>query len=137
MSWVHDNNIKSYNVDFDNKKIILNTIYENNNVVENTQVIFDNVVANEFKNIGTGFQNIIFDIKVDTINEFLNDYDNLIKERKNWGWPICYNGKEDLKKKLEEKDQKYYYLDAVCGMFGFILASKCTIEVNGEIKEEL
>lgn len=137
MSWVHDNEIKSYSVDLEIKQVIFITKYENKNIFENTKIIFENVIASEFKNVGSDCQNIIFDIKAYDINEFLNDYSDLIKERKNWGWPLYYKDESELKKALEDKNQKYYYLDDVCGMFGFILAGKCTIEVNGEIKEEL
>jgi hypothetical protein len=51
MSEIHDNIIKSYTVDLENKKISFNTVYYDNDITEETSIEFFNVMGHIFSNV--------------------------------------------------------------------------------------
>ncbi len=49
VSSVHDNEILSYEIDLNNKRIVLHTLYESKSLIEHTDVIFDGVLCHMFE----------------------------------------------------------------------------------------
>lgn len=71
---IHDNIIIKYSVDFENSKIIINTINENG---ERVDIIFENILTCAFENQQKN--SIILDIEERTSKEFINDNIELLK----------------------------------------------------------
>ena len=128
MSEIHDNIIKSYFVDFENKNIVFNTIYHCNDVQETTKITFNNVIAYFFKNELNG--SIIFDIEETSLECFINDNKNILDTEKIYGWPFSYKDEEDLIKILNKNKQKYYVINSSYGLNGWVLADEMKIDVN-------
>ncbi|MGYP001623835110 len=113
---IHDNIIIKYSVDFENSKIIINTINENG---ERVDIIFENILTCAFENQQKN--SIILDIEERTSKEFINDNIELLK--RDYGWPIIFNNIEELNNTLETQKYKYYILQSSYGMYGWILAT--------------
>ena len=113
---IHDNIIIKYYVDFENSKIIINTINENG---ERVDIIFENILTCAFENQQKN--SIILDIEERTSREFINDNIELLK--RDYGWPIIFNNIEELNNTLETQKYKYYILQSSYGMYGWILAT--------------
>lgn len=118
-SWFQAHNysiIIKYSVDFENSKIIINTINENG---ERVDIIFENILTCAFENQQKN--SIILDIEERTSKEFINDNIELLK--RDYGWPIIFNNIEELNNTLETQKYKYYILQSSYGMYGWILAT--------------
>lgn len=119
---VHDNEIVGYEVDFKEKMITLKTVSEEN---EKVQVIFKDVLANFFEE--GGHQNIIFDIVINTIEDFIRENEKMLMEKKNSCWPMCYDNLNELQKSLEERKYKYFFIESSHGLSGWVLAKEMEI----------
>lgn len=120
---IHDNTIIKYSVDFENSKIIINTINEDEARID---IIFEDILTCAFEEQQKN--SIILDIEERTIKEFINDNIELLK--RDYGWPIVYNNIEELNSIIEAQKYKYYILQSSYGMHGWILSRKLRIEKN-------
>jgi hypothetical protein len=75
--------------------------------------------------------NIIFDIENKTLESFIEDYGNGLKNGKKM-WYFQYN-EDELLTLLRNNNQKYYCINATYGLNGWILAENMITLVN-EIK---
>lgn len=123
MKFIHDNKIESYKVDFLGKKITLKTVNERN---EEVDIIFKDVLTHFFED--SSHQNIIFDIKTCTIENFILDNSQLIKDKRKLCWPLDSNSVEDLSNKLEKQEYKYFVIESSNGLSGMVLAKQMDIE---------
>ncbi|ECR2370135.1 hypothetical protein F1Q98_03745, partial [Listeria monocytogenes] len=79
ISQVHDNIIKSYQVDFENEQLRLRTEYSyGDKVNENTDIIFESYLAHLFENEQK--DSIIFDIEECTPTLFYEQNQELIEK---------------------------------------------------------
>ena len=118
---IHDNIIIKYSVDFENSKIIINTINEDGARID---IIFEDMLTCAF---GEQQKNsIILDIEERRGTEFINDNIELLK--RDYGWPIVYNSIEKLNSTIEAQKYKYYILQSSYGMCGWILSRELRIE---------
>ncbi len=122
----HDHTIKSYNVDFFNNKI---TVYTLNNNKETVLYISD-VLTHCFDCILDTKSNIIFDINIKSIDYFISENIDKIKDFKNMCWPIYYNDISELKNFLEDNNYKYIRILSSYGMDGWVLAKNIKIIKN-------
>lgn len=101
---VHDHQIISYNVNLKNKVIKLQTQSEEGKLVN---IIFSDVLAHVFENQLYG--SIILDIEKRDTEQFFREKKNLLKEKKNYSWPIEYNEILELEKLIKEEKYSYYF----------------------------
>ncbi|MCL2579596.1 MAG: hypothetical protein FWE32_06145 [Oscillospiraceae bacterium] len=135
MSWVHDNIIKAYKVDFEAKTLVMNTFYDDhiNKVVEDTDVIFTGYLAHCFEHEIT--HNIIFDIEEYPMHLFVKNESELLKKNKNHCWPICYKTENELIEYLQKNEYKIFAVDSSCGLTGRVIAKQMEIVVDQKAKE--
>lgn len=136
MSMVHDNIIKSYLVDIENKQLKLFTTYHyNNSHYEETTVIFEAYLTHSFKHIDSLSGNIIFDINDYPIEIFIKNNIDAINDGKGHGWPVFYDSINDIKIKLEEQGLKTFEIGSSLGLYGWVIAKEMIIDVKEIIEE--
>lgn len=96
MSTLHDAEIVSYTADFKSNTVTLFTEYWYDDTCSKNTVVFEQVVAHSFQDIGE-MRNILFDI-----TQFFTDHVTLLGNRKNYGWPLIhYCDRADLLDQLQ------------------------------------
>jgi len=130
MSMVHDNKILLYQVDFENERLTLKTEYHNltSNIHEKTNVMFTDYLTHIFHNVDK--QSIIFDIEEIPLEFFLEQESELLKGKKNWGWPIRYETTNHLTNYFQSNGYKVFSIDSSCGLYGYVIAKEMNIVVN-------
>ena len=132
MSWVHDNIILSYHVDFENEVLAMKThytYYNDSKAPENTDVIFTGYLTHDFSNAMR--RSIIFDIEKYPLDRFLEEARELLEERKNYWWPIKYKNEKELVEYLQANQYKVFSIYASIGLGGYVFAKQKDIIVNG------
>ena len=120
MANVHDNEIISYNVDLYNNKIVFHTKNDNTKITPKVDIVFTSVLAHYFENEIKG--STILDIEKYSIDKFIKDNEMLLKQGKDFCWPIYYDTIEELNEKLLKEQYNYYLISASYGLNGWILA---------------
>lgn len=120
---VHDNEILSYEVDFQKRKITLKTTCENNSSV--TIIEFIDVLTHLFDTQLQG--SIIFDINKLEVNQFAKHNKELLEKQKNYGWPMYYETIEGLLEHLQNEKYNYYVISSSFGLNGWIISKKYKI----------
>lgn len=123
MASVHDNEILSYEVDFQKRKITIKTIYADLSPV--TIIEFTDVLTHVFDTQLPG--SIILDVEKSEIKYFMKYNKELLKKEKGFGWPIFYKKTEDLREYLENENYNYYEILASLGLSGWVLAKNYEI----------
>ncbi len=118
---VHGNNLHSYHVDADKKKIVLHTSYQHPTSREFTDVVFTEVVGYRFE--GDNFMTIISDVyEVTTESIYAEDRD-WFEHGRSYLWPGVWNhSEESVLAYLIENEIKGYRLTVAIGMTGWIRA---------------
>ncbi|MCT4542102.1 MAG: hypothetical protein N4A63_01025 [Vallitalea sp.] len=120
MSRVHDNEIISYEVDFENRKIIMHTQYQGSDLLENIDIVFSDVLVHMFENQLEG--SIIFSIEKHELFQFIKDNSDLLKKQKDYCWPMYYNTIEELEERLFKDQYSYYVISSSYGLSGWVIA---------------
>ncbi len=115
---VHESEIVSYGVDFQKRKITLQTIRENKDSV--IVIEFIDVLTHVFETQLQG--NIILDINTLEVDRFIKHNKEVLEKQKNYGWPIHYTTTEDLLEYLQHERYNYYVISASFGLNGWIIA---------------
>lgn len=120
---MHDSIITSYNVDFDNKMLILYT----ENVTEKKEYVLvaQGVLTHVFENIIGS--NIVLSIEESTIKDFFIQNKNKLEEGKKYSWPIDYEDRHALENFIKNNSYKYIKISASLGLCGWILAKEFSI----------
>jgi hypothetical protein len=121
MSPVHDYIIKSYSVDFEEKKITL----EVSNDLENKQVVFQNFFCYRFYDEMP--YSIILDLEEHSIDDFFSENKELLEEEEKKAWPIMYDTFEELETEIRTANVAYQVLYSSYGMNGWVLAERVEI----------
>lgn len=121
---IHDNEIVSYEVDFQGSKITLHTIGGNSDPVTTT-IEFIDVLTHMFETQLQG--SIIFDISTLEISRFIEDNKELLEKTKNYGWPMHYGTTKDLINHLYNEKYNYYVILSSYGLNGWIIAKEYKI----------
>lgn len=131
ISQVHDNIIKSYQVDFENEQLRLRTEYSYGaKVIENTDIIFESYLAHLFENEQK--DSIISDIEEGTPAFFYEQNQELIEKNRNYGWPINYHTtdtKNELVKYIRENGYKAFEISSSYGLCGWVLAKDMQVSI--------
>lgn len=112
---IHDNKILKYTVDFEDKEIIIKTINTKDEIIF---IKFKDVLVHYFEMAMPN--SIIYDIVECDGKEVINENKELLKNTKNFCWPIYYDTENQLIQKLEE--YKYYIINSSLGLTGWVLA---------------
>jgi len=137
MSWVHDNIILSYNVDFKSEVLVIKTEYHVREICEDTDVIFTGFLTHDFKHVMKG--SMILDIEEYPLDRFLEESRELLEENKNclWPFPVFDICKEKYKEKVTDYIQtnqyKVFLIYSSMGLNGWVLAKQMDIFVNGQL----
>lgn len=129
---VHDGDIKKYEVDFEKKELKLFFNIESPYVPELRKnnkkaiIIFSGLLTHVFEY--EYHQNILSDIFKYDIETFINENKELLKESRNYCWPLTFEDIDDLKDKLLKQKYNYYVIESSNGLDGWVLAKDVTIE---------
>ncbi len=122
MKNIHDNIILKYIIDFEENKI---TFYTKTEEGEKVNIVFEDMLVYFFEEQVK--ENIIFDIEESEYEEFISDKSEMLKEKKDFGWPIVYENIEKLNMFMKKNTYKYYTLISSIGMNGWVVAKKMKI----------
>lgn len=120
---MHDNYVIGYNVNVEKKTIDILTY--NNVKKKQITVSFTGVLTHSFKCIID--YNIIADINVCDVKEFVKENKEELKSMEGYCWPIDYNDEEELNRFLVNDKYKYIKILSSYGMSGWILAKEFEI----------
>jgi len=118
---VHDNFLISYSVFCRKREIYLHTAFLDIEPHEYTDVIFSGVVLYHFEcdNLDT----IIFDIGEAELEHAYAEYEDLFSRLKNYAWiTFAYESKEDLFRKMRERNVKAFTINSSYGLAGWVWA---------------
>jgi len=120
---VHDNEILSYSVDFNNKELRFSTKYYD---MESTLIVFNGLLAHRFEYVTS--YNVINSIIQVTIDDFIDEYGNQLGDNEfRASFHFNYLDAKDLREKLSEKQHKAFIIDSVSGLCGFVIAREVLI----------
>lgn len=126
LEYVHDGVITKYVVDFKEKR--LKIYFELEDYKEHI-VEFVDYLAHNFNNVIA--KSIILEIEEITVEEFINDNKEFLKNSLRYNFPIFIPNEEnlnDLKSVLEETYYKVFVIYATTGLEGFIIAKDAKIK---------
>lgn len=125
MLTVHDNVITSYEVDFKNEELILNTRYYDS---KRNVVIFSGHLTHLFHFVQRN--SIIFEIEECSPDWFYEQEAKSIEASRDYGWPINYR-KSDTKSELLNfilnNNYKVFEISASLGLCGWVIAKELAI----------
>jgi len=130
MSYVHDNTIQSYHVDMINEKMELTTSYYDKEMVT---VLFSGYCAHLFENVTCN--NIIFDIYELSIEKFIDIYGENFDRWGKYSFPFYYESGNEFISEIKG-ERKIYYIQAVVGLDGFVIAENIHYEKHSLIVHE-
>ena len=128
MSFIHDNTIQSYNVDFEAEMLTIKTLYHTDKIIEKTDVVFMGYLAHSFDHEMKN--SIIFDIEEYPFNLFFEENSLFLQERKDYGWPILYPTENELIKFFKTHDYKIFEVCSSLGLSGWIFAKQMEIIIK-------
>lgn len=133
---VHDNRLVSYSVLCQKREIHLYTEFLDNEPHEYTDVIFSGVVLYHFE--GDNLDTIIFDVEEAALEDIYAEYEHLFSRLKNYAWvTFGYESKEELIRKMHEKNVKAYTINSSYGLAGWIWAENMSKKQRDEPKGEI
>ncbi|WP_106766556.1 hypothetical protein [Paenibacillus faecalis] len=117
---IHDNEIVSYEVDFQKSRIKLHTVGDTQVTIE-----FIDVLTHMFETQLQG--SIILDISTFEVSRILLDNKELLEKQKNYGWPMYYETVEDLLEYLQNEKYNYYVILSSYGLNGWVISKEFKI----------
>ena len=118
---VHDFEIQSYFVNFENKDIVMNISDDE----KEKQIIFHNFLCYKF--FDEMPYSIISDLEERPIEDFFKENKELLDQTKNYAWPIMYDSIQELADKIKDADVHYQVLSSSYGLNGWVLAERVEI----------
>lgn len=131
---IHDGIIKKYEVDFEKNEITFYIKIEENGLLVKVNdrkeaiVTFKDVFSHKFDRILKSKSNIQDEIFEGTIDDFYIYNKKDIEDKKlEYLLNMC-NDSETVEEKLKRENYKYYSIDSILGLDGWVLAKDMTIE---------
>lgn len=121
MNNVHDYIIKSYTVNFEEKKITL----EISNDIKEKQVVFHNIFTYKFYDEMP--YSVILDLEERPLDDFFSENEELLQQGEKSAWPIMYDSFEELENEIRNANVAYQVLYSSYGMNGWVLAKRVEI----------
>lgn len=122
---IHDNEIISYNVNFNKKEIMFETMSSQKKIII---IKFKGVLAHFFETEMP--KSILFDIEEFEANKMVEENMELLEKTKAYCWPILYNSINELLEKLKFNKYNYYVISSSFGLSGWVLAKTIATEVK-------
>lgn len=123
---MHDDCIVAYNVNLQEKYIVIQTY--NSDKKKRSKHKFSEVLTHSFKCIVNS--NIIYDIQESEIGAFISENKDELIKMKGYCWPVDYKSEKDLIEFLNSNAYKYIKIYSSYGMYGWILAKSYEIETE-------
>jgi hypothetical protein len=121
---IHDNLLVGYEVDAEQRRIVLHTRFEERSPVEHTDVLFEGVSAYRFE--GDNFENILFGIDEVPLAHLLSKERALFEQGKEYAWPGLWNTSMDASlTHLRAEGAKGFEISSSLGMNGWVIARSC------------
>lgn len=131
---IHDGIIKKYEVDFEKNEITFYIKIEENGLLVKVNdrkeaiVTFKDVFSHKFDRILKSKSNIQDEIFEGTIDDFYKYNKKDIEDKKlEYLLNMC-NDSETVEEKLKRENYKYYSIDSIFGLDGWVLAKDMTIK---------
>ncbi len=121
MNNVHDYIIKSYTVNFEDKKITL----EVSNKIKEKQVVFHNIFTYKFYDEMP--YSVILDLEERSLDNFFSENEELLQQGEKRAWPIMYDSFEELENEIRNAHVAYQVLYSSYGMNGWVLAEQVEV----------
>ncbi|MGX7149031.1 hypothetical protein [Enterococcus ureasiticus] len=121
MNTIHDCEIKSYFVNFENKDIVINI----SNDDKEKQIIFHNFLCYKFYDEMP--YSIILDLEERALDKFFTENKELLIQGKKNVWPMQHNSLEELEEEIRKEHLTYQVLYSLYGMNGWVLAERVEI----------
>lgn len=121
MNIVHDYEIKSYFVNFENKDIVINISDDD----KEKQIIFHNFLCYKFYDEMP--YSIILDLEERALDKFFTENKELLIQGKKNVWPMRYNSLKELEEEIRKENLTYQVLYSSYGMNGWVLAERVEI----------
>ncbi|WP_271491967.1 hypothetical protein [Enterococcus sp. 5H] len=121
MNNVHDYIIKSYTVNFEEKKITL----EVSNDMKEKQVVFHNIFTYKFYDEMP--YSVILDLEERPLDDFFSENEELLQQGEKSAWPIMYDSFEELENEIRNANVAYQVLYSSYGMNGWVLAERVEV----------
>ncbi|WP_086444251.1 hypothetical protein [Candidatus Enterococcus lemimoniae] len=121
MNMVHDYEIKSYFVNFENKDIVINISDDD----KEKQIVFHNFLCYKFYDEMP--YSIILDLEERVLDKFFTENKELLIQGKKNVWPMRYNSLEELEEEIRKENLTYQVLYSSYGMNGWVLAERVEI----------
>ena len=128
MYHIHDSEIYSYAVDFENGRLRISARYYHDNTHSDADIIFSGYHTHLFNNEQK--RNIVFDITKCNPVRFYERERALLEENRAYHWPIPYktpNTKTELLQFLQKNEYTVFEISASQGLFGWIIATEMNI----------
>ncbi len=113
---LHDNKVLNYCVDFKLHALHMDTQTEAGKTVS---IHFSGLLAHWFENVIQ--DNILFDMDEITVEEFFQQYKNLLDKSIPYGFPACCSA-EELREKMIQEKIRVLVISSSLGLNGFVLA---------------
>src|SRR5262245_10364617 len=118
---IHDNRIIAYEVDAENRQIVLHTRFDSKNPIEYTDVVFIGVHAYRFEN--DNFGNIILNIEEVPLSNLLVENADTFERGMKYAWPGVWNQSfEASLHHLESQRAKAFEISSSFGLTGWVIA---------------
>lgn len=118
---IHDNEIVSYEVNFQKSRITMHTKDGKRDSVI-IKIEFNDVLAHVFETQLRG--SIILDISTLDVSLFLKHNKELLEKKKDYAWPMYYEKIEDLLDHFQNEKYNYYVISASYGLNGWVIAKE-------------
>ncbi len=115
---LHDNRIMNYNVDFNMHTLHIDTRTEKGNTVS---IHFSGLLAHWFENVIQ--DNILFGMDEISMEDFFEQYKDLLGKTIPYGFP-AYCNTEELQEKMVQEKIRVFVIGSSLGLCGFILAQE-------------
>jgi len=125
---IHDNNVYSYCILCESRRIVLHTEYSfpRDGATEYIDITFCDVMAHHFESVSQG--NCLFGIDEVPVEKLIGDWAELFTRQKPFGWPaIQYNDPQELVTKLKQNGIKGYDISSSYGLTGWVLAGSMDV----------
>ena len=119
---LHDNRVLRYCADFEAHTLHMDTQTE---AGEKVSVHFTGLLAHWFENVIQ--DNILFGMDEITVDDFFEQYKDLLGGTISYGFPACCSIKE-LRKRIEQEYIRVVVIDSSLGLCGFILAQEVELQ---------
>lgn len=124
---VHDNKILSYNVDFINQKLTIETEYDYKK--EHTSILFEELLAHHFEDITK--DNIIFSVVMISLDWFFEYYKDFLENSFKYGFPTPIAGSiNELGEFLTSNKYNVFEIDSSVGLHGIVIAKNILIDTK-------